>query len=550
MPTSPSVPRSCLRRAGAFATLATLASPAAWGEDEPVEHRVNVVVAGAPGVVVLAGEAVAPMGVVETWAQRSVDGGVNWTPALTPALERHAIVSVVAVESGELRALTQWGQEGPGEVFLMVSTDAGASWTRRATLERPTPFAVVVGQRWTSWAQGSVTMRWEDEGGGCREGASSTEDGGSHWMAPRETTGCGAWTAPVCEARVRDAVYGFETCGEAVERQPLRMTRRQVTRELAVAPVVSSGVYGYLVEGSEVVEAATGARLRLSAPVLARIETRADGALLAHVGATGAVQDCSGQGAPTFTATLVVPPTALATVVVDPVTVPHADGSALTLRPGARVTRGEAGEWRFRFSSGPGSAPPLEVPLHEGAVSVADRWVWAGFGVEREAPWLADANERVVRRWGASTLFGQPVASGSDNPEEESWASYAPLGTWDVAWVKGTRAWVADGCAVAEIPLGDGSDVGGAPVLGAMGLGLVDTPTVQIGNEISAENGVVIGITSAWQTEPGGAGVGLGGMSGESVRVLADGRRCGALGSEWVWRADGGPWNVCWRPSR
>jgi hypothetical protein len=141
---------------------ATLAAPAIPGSAAPAvgpQHRVRAVAAASAHVLLLAGDADGPAGTT-TWAQRSVDGGRTWSAALAPRLAGHAIVSVVAVDD-HLRVLTQEQGATAGAVFLLESDDAGASWSFVGEVTRPAPDATAVAQRWSDFARGTVTLRWQ-----------------------------------------------------------------------------------------------------------------------------------------------------------------------------------------------------------------------------------------------------------------------------------------------------------------------------------------------------------------------------------------------------
>jgi hypothetical protein len=542
------------------------AAPPARAQEEPSEHRVEAIHAVGAGGVLVAGEEVTAAGVVRTWAQRSMDGGRTWSAALTPAVSQHTLVSLVAEPSGELRGLTQWGVEGPGDVYLMASDDAGASWRRRSVVPRPSPFAEATGQRWSSWSEGGVTFQWDDEERGCLQAEWTTADGGATWAAPAAPAACGPAASPRCEATVGAATFLLPRCGEAIERQPLRVSRGASRGDLAVTPVDAGDVYAVLRPDAVVREIATGTELKLLSPQLARVEREPDGGWIAHLGAAGDVPDCSGSWTGlTSTLTVRVAPGGLLPVVTDRARLTYPDGSAVTLEAGAILALSKTtGEAVFRFAEGPPALPGWELPLPSRSVQVSDRFTWPGLG-EDATPWPSDAEERVVRSWGQATVFGQRV--GADAKGE--FDGFGVVGAWDMAYVHGGRAWVVDGCATVEVALGEGWDGDGSVALGALGMGLGDARTLPVGTPLRATDGAWVGTTTRSITEPwsggglGGLGMGgaaglggargIGGLGGggaraaPEVRVLPDGRRCGPL-LPWVARADGAPWDVCWTP--
>jgi hypothetical protein len=520
---------AALALTAAAATLATPAAPATNGiaATQRGQHRVRAVAAASTHVLLLAGDAEDEVGTT-TWAQRSVDGGRTWSAALSPRLAGHAIVSVVAVGD-----------------HLLQSADAGASWSFVGEIQSA-PDATAVAQRWSDYSTGVVTLRQQQPGAGCHELTLKTTSAGEAWSPAGAPTSC-AVTAGACSASVAGATYTWPRCGGPLEGQLLQRRRGARTEQLAVTGVDLDNVYAALRAGAQGVVVGNGERLQVQQTMLAQLAQQADGTLHAHLGAVDGMQDCaSGGKAPAIAVTLAVGADALAPVVGEAVKLEHDDGSALLLAAGALLTKRPDGTLAHRFLSAPSGQPVVEVALPGGGVRVADRFVMPGPAPAPAAPFPDSAPTVNVEAWGGSTLLGQRVEPDvGDRPHDPGFIRF--LGPWEHVWRDGRRAWVVDGCATAAVALG-----GDAATASGGGLGTVwrrNGADIAAGTPLSSESGAAVGLTGAWQQEPADA-FGLGGGGAPPVKVLADGRRCGALASGWLARADGSPWLVCWPGSR
>lgn len=508
------------------------------------EHIVTAVVAPAPGVVVVAGSLKRGHATVSTWAQRSLDGGRTWTPALTPPVAAHSVVALHAAE-GRLVALTQQRVEGHGELLLLQSEDAGASWFATAVVPRPAPDAEALRMEWVDRGAGSVTVAWRPDAEHCLEASVRTDDTGWTWTIDEART-CAAAPPPTtttCAAGAAGDAWSFATCPVALEQAVLTRSADDAVTTQRVVAVDAGATYALLRAGAEVTEAASRQALRLTRATMARVERAPEGSWRAFVGADAGLPACvPDEDRAPFTATLLVSPKAFAPVVAATVEVRHDDGSHLWLEPGAPLVVDAKGAVHHRFASG-----ILDVALPRGAVRPADRFVVEGpVRPDAQRAYPANARRSSVGTWGASTVLGTAVPGSPPHG-----GLFAP-GAWDGVGLDETqgRGWVVDGCATAAVHLGPDFALTGSMGLGLRGAGM--QPSLVAGSRVTTAEGAVIGTMTRALFEPSGAKpvVGKPSPAAPSPAEVSsgDGWRCGPLAEGWIRKANGSPWDVCWTP--
>lgn len=534
------------------------------GDETParVEQRVTVVAGDPEGWLVVGGGQRGASGEQTTWAVRTRDGGATWEPALLPAVPSHEIVDLELVD-GVLYGLTQWSFAGFGDVWVFRSDDAGYSWTWMASLERPHHPTLAVDMVWSDRWQGTIRQAWENVEDECWFADYISDDGGYSWQAG---------VAQACheiyevDGFGRSGVWevtasGFHDGSDAV--QALRVTefteelsdgtlsanRSEQSVTLRPARIASSGEYGYVREGAEVVEVTSGVQLRTLRVIEARLDTDTDGRLRASVGAQHGTPRCAGDSAvPDVAVTVWVEAADLLPVVTQEAVWEGDDGSRLVLDAGAVLERSDGGEWRYSFLEGPLGHAALSIALPDVPVTVADRFVPAAPDGVTEGG--SDSSASVVSQWGTVSLLGHSIAWPA--PENDGYASL--LGAWDMATVSadGTTATVHDGCAHATMRLLEGFDGSGMSALGAFGSGLGSATELPSGVTLQdLERRRVATVTQAivvgGSGGAGGFGLGMGyGSAASGPQVLGDGRICDALAGRWFELAAGEPWMLCW----
>jgi hypothetical protein len=487
------------------------------------------------GWIFVAGDRTASHGTLSTWAVRSPDGGATWEPALLPPLASYNIVDLAWVDD-TLLALAQWSVEGPGDIAVLRSSDAGASWSFVSELPRPDHTAVVTDVLWHDGWHATVRLTWldPDEGG-------ETRDRGLSWAAgePRE---CGPNGSVEPLPRPDDTRWKTAPMLNYADVFPVVATSSGRTLELRVAAVDAAGVYGYVRSGAELIEASSGARLRTRRVVQARLDADRSGRLRATVGAGGGVVDCTADGStPPLLVSAFIEPADLLPVVARVARFEQGDGTSLRLAAGALVERATDGGLRYRFEAGPPGVEPPELPLPAGVATISDRFEVEG-PLRPEAPSDDAIESRVVSAWGAASLLGVELDLTRTDDD-----GIRVLGSWGFAAVDGSLAKTVVGCARATLRVGEGFDATGSYGLGAYGrrVGLGAAELLEPGTRLTDTSGAVVATVSEQLPGPGAPEPMLGSPS--SPVEPADGRRCAALAGSWFELADGSPWLLCTR---
>jgi len=108
-----------------------------WLEGQcPLTLSVNGLQHERSGIVLLFGDLSAAQGSYRSTMLRSVNGGTTWEEVMSPALAS-SVVAISFADSETGFALVGWVVEGPGELWVHRTPDAGETWLLVAEISKP-----------------------------------------------------------------------------------------------------------------------------------------------------------------------------------------------------------------------------------------------------------------------------------------------------------------------------------------------------------------------------------------------------------------------------
>ena len=159
-----------------------------WMEEEASRTGVGLELTGIQAIdgrtAFLFGALGVPPGTLRSVLLRTADGGATWQEAMT-AVPGSETLYVVFADAERGWALVAWTVEGPGDVVLYRSDDAGRTWAKVADIPAR-PWSYPLSMTFTDSSNGEIGMSYEDADGELA-GAEIlvTTDGGGTWRAAR-----------------------------------------------------------------------------------------------------------------------------------------------------------------------------------------------------------------------------------------------------------------------------------------------------------------------------------------------------------------------------
>lgn len=136
-------------------------------------------------VAFLFGSLGAPAGDLGSVLMRTGDGGSSWSEVMRP-VSGSVVQDVKFADDGRGWALVRWTVEGPGEVILYRTTDAGRTWEKLSDVPKSRWNGYPSGMSFSDASNGQVDMIYE---GGPRSADRvaflTTHDGGLTWKETR-----------------------------------------------------------------------------------------------------------------------------------------------------------------------------------------------------------------------------------------------------------------------------------------------------------------------------------------------------------------------------
>lgn len=171
-----------------------------WMEEQAQETGVGLELEGLHAlderIAFLFGRLGVPAGTLRSVVLRTADGGATWREVMPPVAGSE-VLHVAFADGDHGWALAAWSVEGPGDVVLYRTDDAGRTWAKAADIPRDT-WSYPVSMTFADPAHGEIGMTYtRDDGSGDPAGVVllATTDGGRNWQTVRRVPDDGTPTA-------------------------------------------------------------------------------------------------------------------------------------------------------------------------------------------------------------------------------------------------------------------------------------------------------------------------------------------------------------------